>query len=333
MGNGSRASKNDSESIINRPLPNADSSLAWPPMKSNFRRSLCAFSSCALFVAPLPAHSQIAPPPPAIGFTHKSTSEFSYVANSDIKQGSASLGEIDTTHTRFRYGASFQTSDKYSWRVGAEWERHSFGLPAGSMLPNSLDSIALNLGNTWRLNDKWMLQFEADPGVYSDMEDIDIEDFNAPLSFRSLYFHRPNLIWTLALIGNIKSEFPVVGGVGVRWLPTDKLTVDILLPRPQISYQLSDKARIFAGGEFKGGGYRVAENFGTRVGRPDLNDQDLAYREVRVGGGLNWWFTDKISAMIEGGWVVDRRFNFRDRNLQFNGDGAGYFQIAIKGSY
>lgn len=314
-------------------LPFADSRLNSPAMKFTTKLPLLTLASSALFFAPFSPHAQIAPAPAGIGFTHKSTSEFSYVANSDIKLGSVNLGEIDTTHSRLRYGASFQTSDSYSWRIGMEWERHSFGLPNGSMLPNTLNSIALNLGDSWKVNDKWMLQFEADPGIYSDLEDVGIEDFNAPLSFRALYFHRPNLIWTLAVIGNIKSEFPIVGGVGVRWLPTDRVTVDILLPRPQISYKLNDKSRIFAGGEFKGGGYRVAENFGTRVGRPDLNDQDLTYREVRVGAGIDWKITPKISAIVEGGWVIDRRFAFQDRDLQFNGDGAGFFQIAIKGSY
>lgn len=309
------------------------SSLASDLMPSFKTITVIACLSAAAVSAPFNACGQTAPPPAGIGFTHKSTSEFSYVANSNIKLGEVNLGAIDTTHSRLRYGASFQTSNSYSWRIGVEWERHAFGLPAGSMLPNTLNSIALNLGDTWRINDKWTLQFEADPGIYSDLEDIGIEDFNAPLSFRALYFHRPNLIWTFAVIANMKNEFPVIGGIGARWLPTDKVTVDILLPRPQISYQLSDKARLFAGAELKGGGYRVAENFGTRVGRPDLNDQDLSYREVRAGAGINWKFTNKLSAVVEGGWVIDRRFKFRDRNLQFNGDGAGYFQIALKGSY
>ncbi len=266
-------------------------------------------------------------------FSQKSTTEFSYVANSDIKLGTVNLGEIDTTHMRIRYGAAFSTSRNYSWRIGLEYEQHSFGLPAGAMLPNSLRQIAVNLGDTWRIGDKWALQFEADPGVYSDLEDIDIEDFNVPLSFRALYFQRPNLIWTLALIGNIKSEFPVVGGVGLRWNPTDKTTIDIVLPRPQIAYRVSERLSVFAGGEFKGGGYRVAENFGSRVGRPDLNDVDVFYREARAGAGLKWQITEKIGAVIEGGWVIDRRFTFRDRDLQFNGDGAGYFQVAIRGAY
>ena len=271
--------------------------------------------------------------PVGIRYSQRSTAEFSYVANSDIKSGTVNLGEIDTTHFRLGYGVSKTVSEKYSWRVGVEYERHSFGVPGGAFLPNTLQALSFNLGNTWRVGEKWALQFEGDPGLYSDFEDIDWEDLNTPLSFRALYFHRPNLIWTLAVIGNIKSEFPIVGGIGARWLPTDRLTVDVILPRPQVAYRVNDALTIFAGGEFKGGGYRVAEDFGARVGRADLNDQDVFYREARAGGGFRWKVFKKVVAVAEGGWVIDRRFTYVDRDLQLNGDGAGYFQIAVKGSY
>ncbi len=274
-----------------------------------------------------------APTSVGIVYSQSSIAEASYVANSAIKLGSTSLGEIDTTHFRVRYGVSAPASKRYSWRMGVEYERYSVGVPRGAFLPDTLQSVAVNLGNTLRVGDKWALQFEMDPGVYSDFEDMDWEDLNAPLSFRALYFHRPNLIWTLAVIGNIKSEFPIVGGIGARWLPTERLTVDVILPRPQVAYEASDRITLFAGGEFKGGGYRVAEDFGSRLGRPDLNDQDVFYREARVGGGFKCKLTEKVSAVLEGGWVIDRRFTYVDRNLQLNGDGAGYFQIAIRGRY
>ena len=286
---------------------------------------------CPIVVLGQPARP--AGPPAGVGLKQSSLAEFSYVANSDIKSGTVNLGEIDTAQFRVRYGISKPVSETYSWRVGIEYDRLSFGVPGGAFLPNTLQSTAVNLGNTWRVGDKWALQFEADPGLYSDFEDLDWEDLNAPLSFRALYFHRPNLIWTLAVIGNVKSEFPVIGGIGARWLPTERLTVDVILPRPQVAYRVSDSLTVFAGGEFKGGGYRVAEDFGSRLGRADLNDQDVFYREARTGAGFKWKMFEKVVAVIEGGWVIDRRFTYVDRDLQLNGDGAGYFQIAVRGSY
>jgi hypothetical protein len=263
----------------------------------------------------------------------KSTTEFSFVADSPIKIGAINLGDIETTHWRIRYGQSFPVSKKVSLRAGVEWERYDFGRPAATPIPSRLQSAVVNLGMDWRIADRWILQTEVDPGIYSDLRDIDIEDFNAPLSMRLIYAQSEKLAWALALIANPKSEFPFIGGIGARWTPTEDLRVDIILPRPQIAYQVSPEVGVFAGAEFKGGGYRVAEDFGNPIGRPDLNDQDVFYREVRTGGGVRWKVTEKIAAIIEGGWVIDRRFRFVDRDLQLNGDGAPYFQIALKGTY
>jgi hypothetical protein len=262
-----------------------------------------------------------------------STAEFGYVGGGDLSQGSVKLGEVDSLFTRVRHVRSIPVNRRYSWRIGGEWERIGFGIPAAAPVPNTLQSVQLHLGNTWFINPKAFLQFEVDPGIYSDFEDIDFGDFNAPVSARLIYLQNTNVQWVAAFIGNLKSELPVVGGVGLRWRFAPDWTLDLILPRPQVRYDFSDRLTIHAGAEMKGGAYRVAEDFGTRTGRPQLNDEDVTYREARVGGGFKWKLNEKITAVVDGGWLIDRRFKFEDRRLQLNGDGAPYFQFALKAKY
>lgn len=265
--------------------------------------------------------------------TTSSTIEFAHVGDGSIRQGNLQLGDMNTTFTRLRHVRSFPASEKYSWRIGAEWERIGFGLPGAAPLPNTLHSVHLHLGNTWWIGDKTALQFEVDPGLYSDFEDIDFGDLNYPVSARMVYAQNQRLQWVFALISNPKSELAFVGGIGARWRFADDWMLDFILPKPQVRWNFSEKLSLFAGGEFKGGAYRVAEDFGTQRGVARLNDSDITYREARVGGGFKWQFNQKIHALVDGGWLIDRRFSYEDKNLQLNGDGAPYFQISLRARY
>ncbi|MGB0580012.1 MAG: DUF6268 family outer membrane beta-barrel protein [Limisphaerales bacterium] len=265
--------------------------------------------------------------------TSSSTMEFAVVGDGSIRQGTIALGDMNTTFTRLRHVRSIPASETYSWRIGGEWERVGFGLPGASPLPNTLQSLHLHLGNTWRIGAKRLLQFEVDPGIYSDFEDVDLGDINYPVSARFIYAQNRNLQWVFALISNPKSELAFVGGVGARWRFAEDWTLDFILPKPQVRWDFSEELSIFAGGEFKGGAYRVAEDFGTQRGLARLNDSDITYREARVGAGFKWQFNQKFHALVDGGYLIDRRFSFEDKNLQLNGDGAPYFQISLRARY
>jgi len=265
--------------------------------------------------------------------TSSSTIEFAHVGDGNIRQGSIQLGDMNTTFSRVRHVRSIATSEFYSWRIGGEWERLGFGLPGNPPLPNTLHSLHLHLGNTWRIRKKTMLQFEVDPGFYSDFEDVDFGDLNYPVSARLIYAQNRKLQWVFALISNPKSELALVGGVGARWQFADDWTLDFILPKPQVRWDFSEKLSIFAGGEFKGGAYRVAEDFGTQRGLARLNDSDITYREARVGAGFKWQISQKLHALVDGGYLIDRRFSYEDKNLQLNGDGAPYFQISLRARY
>ncbi len=262
-----------------------------------------------------------------------STVELGYSGDGDIARGTVRLGKTQSTFTRIRHVQSFPVNRRYSWRLGGEWERIGFGVPTGAEIPNTVHSLQLHLGNSWFVGEKSLLQFEVDPGIYSDFEDVDSGDFNAPVSARYIHMQSTNLQWVLAAIHNPKSEIPIVGGIGLRWRFLPDWTLDLILPKPQVRYDFSSSLSFHVGGEFKGGAYRVAEDFGTRLGQPGLNDDDVTYREARVGGGFNWRFNPRYSAMVEGGWLIDRRFSFENARRQLNGDGAPYFQLALRARF
>ncbi len=278
------------------------------------------------------AHGQEGPGEPK-DYRGNYSVEVSYVGDSEISEGSRLLGDLNTVQSRVNYLGTFKRTETYSILAGVDWQRFSFGTPDGSAIPDSLQSAAVRVGNDWRFAEHWNLRTEVDPGLYSDFEDISGEDFNAPFSVRLGYSPNVNTTWVAGFGVNFWSDMPVIGGLGVRWRFAEAWTLNLILPRPRVEFRASEAVTLHLGGELKGGSYRVAEDFGTAMSRPELNGEILDYRDIRVGGGLRWQLAKGIALSGEGGWSIDRRFHFDDPGLQLNGQGAAYVQIGISGSY
>ncbi|HEY1172818.1 MAG TPA: DUF6268 family outer membrane beta-barrel protein [Verrucomicrobiae bacterium] len=270
---------------------------------------------------------------PETEIRHQFSTGFSYSAPADLNIGDVNAGEMDAFHTDLSYLLRFPTSDSYAWGVGFGWERSGFGLPAGVPLPNTVNALTLNFQNDWKFADKWNLRIDVRPGLFSDLEDIDGGDVNVPLTVGVSYQQSATLMWVAALNVDYLRDIPVIGGVGVRWQFAQDWTLSLILPKPALEYQLNPQTTLFAGAELMGGAYRVAEDFGDRTGRPNLNDEIVSYREIRVGGGVRARLGKGFSVAAEAGWVVDRRFVFEDADLQLNGDGALYFGLTLNARF
>ena len=212
-------------------------------------------------------------------------------------------------------------------------KRWGFGLAPGLQVPNTLQGVSLVFGNRWKFADRWALAVSARPGLFSDFEDISGDDFSVPVTVLFSYDLNPKLQLLFGAGFQSGRDIPVIPAIGAPWRPDDKWTVSIILPRPGVTYAFDDRLSFFAGGELTGGAYTVGDEFGTRVGDPTLNGERLTYREIRAGGGVRYDFSKALRLEVEGGWVIDRRFVYDDRKLQFNGAGAPYVGLGLSGSY
>lgn len=271
--------------------------------------------------------------PPDSASRNDYRTELSYAAPSRIALGSVRLGDIDTLHSRVSYLATTRASSNFTWRAGLTWDRYAFGTPGGAPIPDSVHALAVKLATDWRLSDRWSVQFEASPGLYSDFADIGFSDLNSPFALMATYSVNRDLQFFARANVTFRGEFPVIGGPGVRWKFAERSTLWLALPKPRIEYALHPGLTLHVGGELRGGVFRVGEQFGTQQGRPNLDHADLNYREIRAGAGARWQLEKNLALTAEGGWLIDRRFRFRDQNLQLNGDGAPYFQLGVSGSF
>lgn len=278
----------------------------------------------------LPAQTAVAPRGPGAPFEWRT--DISYTGRSPIAEGTVSRGDLQHQSFRIDGVRTIALDDGAAYLVGASWRRFDFS-KASFPIPQSLTALAVKLGYSRPLNQQWSLRAEVDPGLYSDFEDISGDDFNAPIGLRMVYAASRDLQWLFGLNVDLRSSNPVIGGFGVRWQFAPNWTLLFLIPEPRIEYAVSPTVRIFGGASLRGGTFRVAENYGRTHGRPELDNQDVDFREISAGIGVRWQLQPGLTLTAGGGWTIDRRFEFEKRNLLLNGDGAPTFQLALNGSF
>jgi hypothetical protein len=281
----------------------------------------------------LSATAQRPPAQDAGGFGGSYAVEFSHSPDAALNRGNTDLGDLNASWLRAGYSVNFSTRPNYSWSVGVQWDYATFDAPAAAPVPEEIHGLALRLVSNWRLNDRWSLRSDLRPGLYTDFEDISGGDFNVPVTVALGYEVNSDLQLLFAVNVDVRREFPVVGGPGVIWRFAEGWRLLLVIPRPQIEFTASERVTLFVGGEMRAMAIRVAEDFGTNAGNPTLNDDQVTYREMRVGGGVRFDLSRLLRLTVEGGYAIDRRFEFDRGNLLLNGDGAPFFSVGLSGSY
>lgn len=250
-----------------------------------------------------------------------------YAGKADIYEGTRRVGEISTTSVRASFVTAVPVSaqDQFLAGFGGQWL--GFDAPAASLVPDELSAVAAKLGWNHTFDARWTFRGEIDPGVYG------AGSFGAPVALRAIYAASRELQWAFAVNYDWRSQHPLLGGVGVRWVFAPDWTLALLFPAPRIEWALTREITLTAGVSLRGGTFKVGDDFGRRRGRPAFDGQTVDYREITVGAGVRWQFAPGATLTAGVGATTDRRFEFDDRNLLLNGDGAPAFQLTLTSAF
>ena len=251
-----------------------------------------------------------------------------YSFPSAVREEGRRLGDSDSLDFHATYIRSVRAAANFDWLVGADWQRIQTSVPSDVALPDTLQSAAAVLGFDWYFQNRWHARLEVLPGVFSDFRDVNGDNFNAPFNVEVSYAVNPNLLIGGQLNVNARRETPVLGAVGVRWRFTDDWLLSLWFPNPRVEYFATEKVTVLAGATFTGNTFVVGNDFGTAHGRPELNGQAVDFQEIRVGGGVRYTIKRKLAVELGGGWTLDRRYNFHERDVEFKSDGAPYVQLS-----
>jgi opacity protein-like surface antigen len=219
-------------------------------------------------------------------------------------------------------------------RLGAEWERYSFGIPDDAPLPDTLQAVNLIMGLDTQLSDSILLRVEAQPGVYNMGFDDLSDDFNAPFVAGGSYIFSPNLQLVLGVSVDIERKYPVLPAAGIRWKMAPQWVLNAVLPTPRLEFEVNSGLTLYAGANLKQANYRVDDRFGDNTGNAGLNHAVITYTEVRAGAGIDWKISPVVTLTGEVGYQPYREFDFYRAHVRYHQDeGAPYGMISLHGAY
>lgn len=259
----------------------------------------------------------------SMGVSQELDAEYGYVAGAHTRNA----GKVDENSADVRYVISPQITKDLLLRIGAEWERFDFGVSEHLPIPDLLQQASLVLGFDYQFADLWIMRAEVEPGVYSDFRDVNWNDVDVPLYLGAVYLKDPDLQWIVGLRMDLRSHYPVLPGIGVRWKYADQWTLNLIFPKPRLEYELSNTLLLFFGAEMQGGTFRMSEHFGTTRGNPKLDNAVLDYTELRIGPGCSWKPLPNLTVEAGVGFMPYRNMDFFDQSVEIRSYNAPYGQI------
>ena len=264
--------------------------------------------------------------------TGEYVAEETYVGEADVERGKHVVRDFDESDTILRYIATPRISVGVL-RLGVEWERFSFGMPAGSLLPNTLQSGALIIGLDTRFSDSILVRVEAHPGFYGTNH-FGWDEVNMPFLAGGTYIYSPDLQFVLGAQVDAEAKYPVLPAAGLRWKVARDWVLNAVAPDPRIEYSASRNLTMYLGATIKATNFRVDENFGDAQGRPELNHAVVTYSEVRAGLGADWKISPVVTLSAEAGYQPYRTFDFYRTDIRFHQEAsAPYGMISLHGAF
>jgi hypothetical protein len=258
--------------------------------------------------------------------------EGTYVGNGDVQRGPHELRNFDEADILLRFVLTPRIKLGVL-RLGAEWERFSFGFSDRAPLPDTLQAVSLVLGLDTQLSDSILLRFQAQPGFYGT-DHFESGDVNIPFVIGGTYIYSPDLQFVLGIGVDIERRYPVLPGGGIRWKIARQWVLDAVLPTPRLEFQFNKDLRFYAGGTLRETNFRVDDRFGTTRRIPRLNQAVLTYSEVRVGAGADWKVSPVMTLSAEAGYQPYRDFDFYRADVRYHQEGgAPYGTVSVHGEF
>ncbi len=222
--------------------------------------------------------------------------------------------------------------------VGATWEQYSIDAPVTKPstslssklpVPEKLRGAALDLSGTMTLDAGWMVSLTVSPGFYSAGSSLGSDGFNVPGLLLGTRRISPTLSIAVGLRFDGFSDNSLLPVAGLRWQPTPEWLVSVGAPRTEAVYTLREGLKVFGGASLQGGGFAVDDRRLVSSGKISLRDTYVDYQEIRAGLGVRWDLNETLALEIEGGWIVDQRFDYYERSLEVTAGGTAFGHIAL----
>ena len=186
--------------------------------------------------------------------------------------------------------------------------------PASFDLPSSLYDVSLGITGMRKLNERWMLRWMISSAFASDWENTTSDAWQFRGGVFALWQLNEDWQITVGALATGRNDLPALPAAGAIWQPSDRVRVDLMMPRPRVNLMVADLGSrqhwVYAGGGLDGGTWAYERASGI--------DDMVTYREWRLV--LGWESkppgrfggppTPGVTVGTEIGYVIGRTFEF-----------------------
>lgn len=255
------------------------------------------------------------------------SASFSFSPESDIERDGV-IGSVELSHYEFDATISLPAPETWNFSTGFSWSRDELEFTGAVPLPEKLESFGLNFTVMKDLGEEigpgWSAMAILNPSFASDSGDFSGDSFSFLGIVAISKEMGPDLSWNLGVVTMTRGENKVLPMVGLHWSFAPDWSLDLGFPRTGITYQVTEALRVTTGATFHGGTYYIED---TPLSEP--RETYMEYQEIRFGLGAEYRFSQNLSIGIEGGAVLERKFDFYDENFELDGKSAGYGRISL----
>lgn len=234
--------------------------------------------------------------------------------NSQISVGllpSADIGNVPGSATmidsRFRLTRSFKPAPKLTLTLGAGYGVKTIDSPKVAALPENLHSLFLDLEAHYTIADKNFALVKLFPGLYSDFNNIGGDDLRLPV----LLLGGHSFDNGLTVVGGFAYRFGYHGSafipaLGFSYQPNEQWRIDLVAPRPGVTYSATRQIKVFVAGDFASDEYELKDN--------SLGGKVIKYSDYKISGGMEYVPSRAVKLIGTLGYAFDRHFDFYEGN-------------------
>ena len=214
-------------------------------------------------------------------------------------------GGISFIQSTFEYSYNFKILGGLPVQFGLGSEYIGITNTTEVEMPAHLTNIAFGAQTTFPLFFKNTYgRIGIAPSFPTDNWRVSSSAFRMPIQSLVIYQPTDKLTLVLGVAVFPSNEDPIAPIGGLIYKYNYKLTFNLIPPKPEISYSLSDNLNVFVEGGLESSEFQVKKD--------GYKKAILTYNEMRIGAGLRYSLNKFIDAIFSAGDIFRRNLKYRD---------------------
>ena len=212
-------------------------------------------------------------------------------------------GNVGITDYRMRIGRNIRLNERLTLSLGGGYGLKHVDTSSAAALPQDLHSLFIEAGASYRISDRSFASIKLYPGLYSDFKDLGADDLRVP----SLLVGGYSFDYGLTVVGGFIYRYgyyasQLIPALGFIYQPDDHWRIDLIAPRPGVTYLASRQLQLFVAGDFASDEYEIKDrSFGAKA---------IRYNDYKAMAGVYYLPTPSVKISTFVGYAFERKFAF-----------------------